>query len=111
MEDRVQGGHAGQADRHPGRQRLTGQVRPKYDYQAEVNEGRIRVGFAYQTGRATRSPPAKPSSVTADRYWFITKATLVAARAAHRPRAAQADLGGRRLLGGHAPETLSDSGT
>jgi regulator of sigma E protease len=41
-----------------------------------VDEGRMRVGFAYKAGPHERLPAGEAFSTTANRYWFITKQTL-----------------------------------
>ena len=54
-----------------GRER-TFELTPVYDPQAE----RTRLGFAYAPGPRETLPVGEAVDVTADRFWFITKATL-----------------------------------
>ena len=65
---------------------------------------RTRLGFAYAPGRARPLPFGESLDRTVDRFWFVTKATVELPGAAHQRRAAQGDLGRRRLLRGHAPD-------
>jgi regulator of sigma E protease len=51
-------------------------LRPKYDFPPGVDEGRMRVGFAYKAGPHERLPVGEAFTTTANRYWFITKQTL-----------------------------------
>jgi len=57
-------------------ERRTVTIRPKYDFPAGVDEGRMRVGFAYRPGPHDALPLGEAFTTTADRYWFITKQTL-----------------------------------
>jgi regulator of sigma E protease len=57
-------------------ERRTVTIRPKYDFPAGVDEGRMRVGFAYRAGPHDPMPFGNAFTTTADRFWFITKQTL-----------------------------------
>jgi regulator of sigma E protease len=57
-------------------ERKTVTIRPKYDFPAGADEGRMRVGFAYRPGPHDPLPVGEAFSTTADRYWFITEQTL-----------------------------------
>ncbi len=62
-----------------GRER-TFELTPIYDPDAPNPDsdetGRTRLGFAYQTGPRETLPFGRSVEVAADRFWFVTKATL-----------------------------------
>jgi len=62
-----------------GRER-TFELTPIYDPAAPNPDsdeaGRTRLGFAYQTGPRETLPFGRSVEVAADRFWFVTKATL-----------------------------------
>jgi regulator of sigma E protease len=57
-------------------ERRTVTITPKYDSPPGIDEGRMRVGFAYRPGPHEALPIGEAFTTTADRYWFITKQTL-----------------------------------
>jgi regulator of sigma E protease len=57
-------------------ERLTVTIRPRYDFPAGAETGRMRVGFAYRPGPHEPLPLGDAFTTTADRFWYITKQTL-----------------------------------
>ena len=64
----------------------------------------MRVGFAYKRGPHDPLPLGEAFTVTADRFWFITKQTLSLPARLLDPEERKQIIGRRGLLRGHATD-------